>query len=370
MKKINVLHVINELEPGGAEILLVDIAKYIGKDRFNMSVAYLYGEGTLRPALEELGIPVYYLNCRSRQFLTALRRLIRLVHREKIDILHSHLLFACVLGRIAAKLTRIKVNLSTRHYGFDVLNRRLRYRLDRLTSRMSDIVIAVSNNTADYIREKERLHNKNLVVISNGVNTEMFHYVTRDQNRGKIIGTISSLRIQKRPDLFVKICSEISKTYPEVAFEIIGSGPEEELVLDLAGELGISRRLRMHGCVPRNQIMQKTEKWSIFILTSDWESFGIAVTEAMAMGLPVVTFGVGGLREVIRDGVDGFLVDSGDIDAFVERIGFLIDNPDKAKVMGENGRKRAVEKYSVRKMVNEYEELYIRLLKSKGYILG
>ncbi|MCP4634403.1 MAG: glycosyltransferase [candidate division Zixibacteria bacterium] len=368
-KKINVLHIINELELGGAEILLVDISKHYDRSKFNLYVLYLYGQGSLGSNIEENGVTVELAKGGRQNPILCFFSIIKCIKRWNIDIVHTHLILASILGRIAGKLIGTKILLSTRHYGKNVSRNALRFRFDRLTSNLADKIVAVSKCTAEYISQNEKYHNQDIAVIYNGVDLELIDCTRLKyemHSEKTTIGTISSLREQKRPDRFIRVCAEVAKQFPSAYFEIIGSGPLLEKLKKLSSGLGIENRIKFLNSVSRDTAVRILNQWKIFILTSQWESFGIVIAEAMAMELPVVASNVGGIPEIVREGIDGFLLEPEDVEGFATKIKFLIDNPQKTVEMGKSGRERIVKNFSVLKMVKEYEQLYTELLESKN----
>ena len=367
-RKINVLHLINELEPGGAEVLLVDLAKERDRDRFSYAVAYLYGQGTLRGAIENHAVKVYDLSLSGKKNPLMLFSIVSLLKKLRIDVLNCHLVLSSVVGPVAARIAGTGVVVTTRHYDYHEDIKSIRFKIDRFMSRYCDCMIAVSAETMRIVRE-EKLKLKDIRVIHNAVDTDFFqphHGISGNVEGGIVIGTIGRLTPQKGYKTFLRVIASLRDQYPMLRADIVGVGPQESELREFARTLGLSDCVRFLGRVDRNEIKRLLSEWRAFVLTSDWEAFGIVVIEAMSMRLPVVVSRVGGLPEIVRDGIDGFLVEPGDVDGFVDKVSYLLEHPSEAAQMGKNGRQRVIENFSIRKIVREYEELYLNLMESKS----
>jgi glycosyltransferase involved in cell wall biosynthesis len=361
MKKIKVLHVINELEPGGAEVLLDDMARYYDRDSFIFYVAYLFGKGTLRQSITNSGVEVFDLSWNGKKHPLVLFKLILLIHRLQVDIVHTHLVMASVIGRIAGKLTGAKAIVTTRHYDTHKDINNLRFKLDRWTTRFDDCLVVVSD-IVNQIVERERLNPKRSEVIHNCTDIDYFNPSALAKSKERkltIIGTIGRLSAeQKGYDTYLNTISELVRRHQNLTTEIIGVGDYIKHFKIFSSKLGITDHVNFLGRVDRSEVRERLAKWNIFLLCSNWEAFGIVVIEAMAMELPVVVSNVGGLSEIVRDGIDGFLVRPKDVHGFVEKIDYLINNPQKAAEMGRNGRIRIKENFSINRMIESYQNIY------------
>ncbi len=370
-RKINVLHLINELEYGGAEVLLLDFARHFNREKLNLFVAFLDGEGTLRGAIESQGVRVFDLSLKGRKNPLVFFSILRLIKKLDIDVVNTHLVMASVIGSAAAKASKVKVLVTTRHYDYNKEIKSLRFKLDRLMAKYPDCLVVVSRETKRIVKQEEKLKVKQIQVIYNGTDVDYFNPLKKSQSKldtsPKIIGSIGRLTTQKGYDKFIKIISKLVHNGARINAEIIGVGEDYQRLVEQSKAMGVSENVHFCGRLSRERVKEKLSLWDIFMLTSNWEAFGIVTTEAMAMELPVVVSKVGGLTEIVRDGIDGFLVESGDIDGFAEKVSYLLENPESAMEMGRNARQRVIENFSIQKMVNSYQRLYIKLLESKGY---
>jgi glycosyltransferase involved in cell wall biosynthesis len=178
------------------------------------------------------------------------------------------------------------------------------------------------------------------------------------------IGTVGNLRPVKNHALLLRVSQEVCRRYQHVRFVLIGHGPLRQQLASYAQELGIQRRVQFLGA--RSDIPEILNALDIFVLPSLSEGLPISVLEAMACGLPVVATQVGGLPEVIEDGKTGLLVPSQDEKQLAFALEVLIQHEIQRKMLGEQGRKRVLEHFSLQKMTTEYQELYESLVAESG----
>jgi len=178
-----------------------------------------------------------------------------------------------------------------------------------------------------------------------------------------IIGFVGRLVEGKGVDCFLKAASKIVNKKPSVKFLIVGSGPLETGLKDMATELGISKNVIFTGW--RDDIYDIISCFDALIqpTTTFPESFGNTILEAMTLSKPVIASRVGGSDEIVIDGKTGFTVEPGDVEQLAEKIIILLNNKKLARKMGYNGRKSSEKKYDAKKESLLYEKIYIKLAK-------
>lgn len=200
-----------------------------------------------------------------------------------------------------------------------------------------------------------------IVVVYNGVDTEKFspnRMLRQSVLRGlgwdtnvQVVGTVSRLSSEKGIGYFVDAANELVPQNPNARFLIVGEGPERAELERRAK----SNALRFVGM--REDVPNWLNALDLFVLPSLAESFGLAVVEAMACGVPVVTLDVGGLREVVVQGETGLRLPPQEVDAIASAILELLRNADKRRVMGEKGRTRAIERFDLKRQAAEWERV-------------
>ena len=306
----------------------------------------------------------------------ALYDLVRIIKTEKPDVVHTHTSKAGLLGRLAAKIAKVPFVVHTPHghvfFGhFGPVLSRVFLWVERLLSPLTDRVVAL---TKGEIRDYTDFHvysQDKLVKIHSGVDIEKFKQVRvgavekkrslgLDQD-GLVVGFIGWLLPIKGPMHLLKAMEVVWQDHADTNLVFIGKG---DLDVDLRAEAlktGANGRLNFLGW--RNDIEEIMPIFDIFVLPSLNEGMGRVLVEAMAAGKPIVASNVGGIPDLVHHDHNGLLVPPGDEKALAAAILQLIDDPEKAKMLGQRGRERC-HQYSVEAMVEKLDNLYENLFKS------
>ena len=360
--KKNILHLINSLEPEGAQTLLLNMLQFFNLKKYNIIVAYLHKNGT---ALHNIEIPskikIIDLSIEGKINVFVLFKIVQIIKDEKIDIIHTHLVHSGILGKIARKLTGVRYVISTRHYCYATKANSLLYRIEDKLTKNCTVVIAISEAVKKHLLRNRILREEKIIVIHNGINTTSFLPVS-DINRKKndyiIIGTIGRLHPAKGYPILLKAFKIVLKEFGNVRLEIVGDGPSRKSLMNLAENLEISSYVIWHGSIPHYGVIQNLYRWDLFVLSSKWEGFGLAAVEAMAAGLAVVASKVDGIIEIVDDGQTGYLFENNDYDDMAFKMKALLKDPNKRKTMGKNGREKVLRQFSIQQTVLKTEEIY------------
>jgi glycosyltransferase involved in cell wall biosynthesis len=247
---------------------------------------------------------------------------------------------------------------------------RWRYFLNRMTQGLSDRVVCVSQQVAEFVVRHVGISEAKVVVIPNGVDLGQedglsgTQAVRRRRARavlnlpvdGTLVGTVARLDPVKRLDVLLRALADLEG----VLAIVVGYGSEEARLRALAEQLGIADRIWFVG--HQRDVQSWLAALDVFVLSSDWEGMSNALLEAMAAHLPVVATATGGTPDVVVEGVTGFLVPPGDAPALAQAIEALLLHPDWRDRMGQAGRQRVVEHFSVEQMVERTQALYQSLL--------
>jgi len=371
MSKIKVLHIIKSLGRGGAEMLLQETLKEHNQQQFEFHFIYFLpwknqmvagieaenGKVTLMPASNNLLI------------MMKVPEIIRYVKQHKIDLIHAHLPWAGFASRLIFKLSKVPViysehNIQDRYH---ILTKTI----NRLTFNWQTRVIAVSGDVAKSIAQ--RIHPKVPVeVILNGVNTQQFvrNEMERKEKRAALgvgdddilIGNIAVFRFQKRLKEWVTAIKKIQAQHPNVKAVLIGDGILKAEIMEHAKAEGMENNIIFPGL--QTAIKPWLSAMDIFMMTSSFEGLPIALLEAMSMETAVVCTDAGGIKEVIRDKVDGFTVPVEAWENIIEPIGHLVSNPTELKSFGKQARSRVEDAFSMKVMVQQIEACYVSVLKN------
>ena len=364
-----VLYFITELNVGGAERSLARLLAGLDRDRYDPFVACLYGsQSPVADDIRDLDIPVYDLGMPRKWRLDAFFRLYCLLRQVRPAILHTFLFHANIPGRVVGRLAGVPVVVSSeRTMGMES---RWRYWLNRITQGLADRVVCVSPEVADFVQAWVGVPRYKIVVIPNGVDVASFGRLPGDLALVRheaetaidlpmgqaLVGTVARLDPVKRLDVLLRALALLEG----VLAVIVGYGPEEQRLRALAGQLGIADRVRFVG------YQQDVRPWlallDLFVLASDWEGMSNALLEAMAAGLPVVATATGGTPDVVVKGETGLLVPAGDASALARAIETLLADAALRERMGRAGQRRVAERFSVKRMVERTQALYVSLL--------
>jgi glycosyltransferase involved in cell wall biosynthesis len=364
-----IVNLITELDTGGAQKALARLLARLDQQRFSPSVACLYnGDKTVAQEIRALGIQVTDLGMTAKWRWDAFWRLYRLLHQEQPVILHTWMFHANIPGRLLGRLAGVPVVInSERTMGQES---RGRYWLNRMTYRLADRITCVSQQVADFVVRHVGIPRDKTVVIPNGVDVQRFGALPTKQDartaldlpwHTSLVGTVTRLTPVKRLDVLLQATVSLSDAH----LVIVGDGPEHTSLRALVEQLDLVGRVHLVG--HQADVLPWLAALDLFVLPSDWEGMSNALLEAMTAGLPVVATAVGGTPEVVVDDVTGLLIPPRDPDALAEAIARLLHNPDLRRTMGEAGRMRVEQQFSIEETVRRTEELYLTLLIEKGY---
>jgi glycosyltransferase involved in cell wall biosynthesis len=382
MRKIRLLQLIDHLGNGGAERLQVTFAAAIDRARFDLHVCTLRPAPglSITPELRALGVPVTELNQRNSYDIPALASLVSYIRRNRIDIIHTHLLASDVMGRMAGFLTGRPV-VSTIHNSREDLDAEPSRRqwLERWTARfMARRLVVVSALLREEIASWFRLPLERVVTIPNGVDIGRFRrgpdfdrqVVRRDLLGGDypLVANVARWTVQKDQKTLIDAARIIGESRPDVRFLLVGHGPLHDDLVAQAEALGVGDRIVFAGF--RDDVADVLAASDLFVLSSLWEGMPIALLEAMAASCAAVCTDVGGVPQVLQEGVTGLLVPPNDPPALADAILRYVNDPEMRRQHGEAGLRWVEEHYSMQAWVKKLEELYLHELRKKRRISG
>jgi glycosyltransferase involved in cell wall biosynthesis len=361
-----VLLVIKGLGRGGAEQLLASAAPYLNRSDFHYEVAYLLPhKNALVYDLESNGVRTHCLD--GARGVSWLRRFRTLVREGKFDIVHNHSPVPAVGTRLLFGGTTRKPSLVYTEHNLWPRYHPATYWANLFTINRADHVFAVSDEVRHSVVPPKALRFMRLPQVetlyhgidpsavagwqrTNGLRTEF-----SIEDGAPVVGTVANLKPHKGLQYLLEAAKEVRDEFPRVRFLIVGTGPSEGELRHRADKLGLGETVRFTGF--RDDAPRVASLFDVFALSSLHEGLSIALIEAMALGKASIVTKVGGMPEVIQDGINGLVIPPRDSKTLAQTIAALLRDEQLRRRLGEAARLRAQD-FDIRTAVNRMEEVY------------
>jgi glycosyltransferase involved in cell wall biosynthesis len=345
---------------GGAERILVQYATRLPREKYCVSAAALQGRsGAIAAELNREGIPTLDLRMTAKGDFRVIGNLRRLLLRERIQLLVSFMFHSNLLARLVGWQCGVPIRVSTEHImSWEHLGRRT---LNRWTLPLATHVITVSRAVGVYASREFAIPPARLTVIPNGVDTARFHPMIRVAHGCRcIIGCTARLHVKNDHATLLRAFSYLASSRDDVELLLIGRGPEEARLRDMARQLHLANRVRFVGEQP--DVTPFLAEMGVYVQPSLTEGLSVSILEAMACGLPVVATAVGGTPEVVVEGETGFLVPSQKPEPLAAALERLLSDHTLAASFGRAGRARVEAHFSEATMLQRVEALLDQLV--------
>ncbi|MBI3597186.1 MAG: glycosyltransferase [Nitrospirae bacterium] len=365
---LRILHLDTERTWRGGEAQLLHLAEGLARRGHVCIVVGPPGSPLLSRAAEK-GLKTEAVAMPSEWSLSAVRTLARLLKRERVQVIHMHTSHACTLGGWAARLAGVPVRIISRRVDFSVRSnplRKLKYQWG------VDRIVAISEGVRKVLIE-DGLDPNRIAVIRSGIDPRPFDpgfpagEARREfgiPDRSPVIGCVAHFAEHKGHRYLIEAAVRVAAAVPDVRFLLVGDGELRPAIELQIKELKLERHVLLTGF--RQDIPRLLAAMDIVVLSSHLEGLGTSLLDAMAMARPVVATRVGGIPEMVEDGVNGLLVSPRDPPALAGALIELINRPDERRRMGQAGRSRMLEKFSAEAMVAATESVYRKILELKG----
>lgn len=359
-KPKKIMQIVNSLDCGGLEKLVVDLAVRFNRGPCVSSIICLDKGGDLAKEADKRGIKVIVVGRSNGIDLFLPLRLAKILKSEKADVVHTHNPGPLIYGTLAARLARIKGIVHTRHG-------REKRPVSRFIWSMNDAIVAISNDAGERLSRFNHINSSKIKIIHNGIDVSRCHFVSRVRQGRKdgkhIIGTVCRLDHFKDIPNLIESFEKLLTFFTDAELWIAGDGDLRKDLEHIAYSKGLKDKIRFMGW--QSDIPGLMQQFDVFVLPSISEGISLALLEAMACGCPVVATEVGGNPEVVIDQKTGFLIPPKDPDKMADAIIKLLRDSTLAEKMRDSARKRVEENFSLERMVNEYEILYTGCLTKK-----
>lgn len=363
---MRVTHVVENLDRGGLERMVIDLALLQRAQGYDCKVLCLFGRGSMAPELESQGIEVVACNKATGPDLQAVMRARRAL-RKRGGVLHTHNAAAHYHAVLAAAGLGFSRVVNTRHGmgGFNPGSRR--ERLYRASMRGTHAVVAVCDAARKRLQESGVRPKDALLSIPNGIPIDRFSPGDRAARgmllaefdldpSARILGTVGRLHPAKDQAGMLKAFRHVREAVPEAVLLLVGDGALRGPLEAVAREEGVASHVRFLG--DRGDVARLARGFELFLLSSLTEGWSIALMEACATGLPIVATTVGGNPEIVEHGVNGLLVPPAEPEALADAVVSLLNDPGRVARMGEAARRWVLETGSLAAMARRYDEVY------------
>lgn len=372
MRRVRICQLITELGLGGAERILYELVKRIDRQRFDVQVASLRG-GEVREWIAQVGVRTRVLGVRGKWDATKLPALVELLRRERIDILHTHLFHADLVGRAAKYLAGVPHLVHTVHTA-EARWRPWQFAFGRLTAGLCERIVAVSPSVRDFHARRSGLPPHRYLVIPNGVDPSAYERDGESRLRLRalwkvapddvLVAFVGRLSEEKGVETLLAAMRKLGSPGEAPGLVIAGDGPRRKTVERFIAAEAAGRRIRLLGFTA--DVRGVLSAADIFAAPSRWEGFGLAAAEAMAASLPVVATRVEGLRDLVVEGQTGLLIAPDDPDALADRIMRLARDAELRERLGRAGRSRLCSRFNIAANIGAHEALYAELIETPG----
>jgi glycosyltransferase involved in cell wall biosynthesis len=366
---IKVLHLCASLSVGGAERFLLGLAERLDRRRFEMHICCLnvLRGNALQQQFEQLGLPLHIVGTQRFYDLRSIIEVARYVREHQIDIIHTQLANADIVGRLVGRALNRPVVSTLQNEPRDYNRHRWVHRwMNRITARyITTELIPVSDRLREQFIDEWHIPDERIHRIYNAVPMEEYLAIPAGDPQhadgdGPIITNVGRLNPQKAQHNLLAAARIVLDQRPDARFMIVGQGRLDQPLKEQAQRLGIAERVTFTGL--RMDIPAVLAQTDIFTLPSLWEGLPLTAIEAMAAARPVILTDVGGNSELVQSGVNGLIVPPDDVDTLAASLLELLNDEQRRLALGRAARQRVQHDFSIDTIAAQHETLYESIL--------
>jgi len=383
--KIKVCHIITKMVYGGASIATLQLIRHLDHDKYDITIICgreSKNEGSLiDEALNDRNLNVIVMPEIVREVepvndLIALFKIIALIRKHRYDVVHTASSKCGILGRLAAAINRVPIIIHSVHgWGLKAQSPVVRpfFRLiEQITAFYTDYFLFVTESDMNEARlyrigNPARHHH-----IGFGINLRPFLNFDRDASKkvrkslgigeGPVVGTVGRVSPAKNPAGFIEIAKRVIQKKKDTTFVFAGGGELLEEMRSIVDREKLSKKILFLGL--RKDVPEVEANYDVFILPSLWEGLPLALIEAMAMGKPVVVNQLKGLKELVKNDINGVMVSAEGVGNFADKIVTLLDNTELQQALSEKARQTAL-KYDFQYVAKKVQGFYQGVISDK-----
>jgi glycosyltransferase involved in cell wall biosynthesis len=351
-------------EPGGTERQMLELVRRLDPQRWAVHIACFRTRGAWFDRASEAAASIAVFPVESFRSPSAVRHMWAFANwcrLTRIAVVHSAELSSNIFALPGAALANVPVRIGNRRE-INPDKSAGQITTQRAAYAAAHKVVANCQAAADRLR-LERVPERKIAVIPNGLDFDSLPQSAPKPTLRKVV-MVANLRREKGHDVLIDAAIGVLRRYPDARFELVGDGPERRSLMARAEALGVLHAFTFLGY--RDDVRARMADGDMFVLPSRSEAFPNSILEAMAARLPIVAAGVGGIVELIVDGVTGLLVPPDDAGALSQRLCRLMDDPALAARLANAGHAEALARYSFDRMVGAFESLYLSELTRRG----
>lgn len=360
---MRIIEVIGSLQIGGAENQVVQLLN--GWDSFFHEKHLVTFQSTNTHLSDRVGADVirHHVPLRRWRQIGCIFRLARLFRKIRPHVVQSHMFHTNVYTVLAARLAGVPVVIATEH-GKNLWKKSWHRWIERMiVSPLVTCRVAVSEDIRDIRVEAHEVPEAKIVVIPPCVPIPSDEGTYREGETIRI-GAIGRMVEAKDYPTLIQAFASVIKSGVSAALIFLGDGPQRARLQDLAQEMLLSTCIHFPGFA--TDVGERLKTFDLVVFSSIREGIPVAMLEAMAAGIPIVATRVGGIPEVITDGMNGLLVESGSPEALAKAIARVAADPDLRKTLGRQGRQKVIALHSRESVCQRYENLFYKLLAEKN----
>lgn len=371
--KISVMHVAQSA--GGVEQYLAMLLKYIDKEKYeNILVCSQDFNKSKFKGLVSHFIVIDMKREIGFNDIKATIEVRKQIKKYKPDIVYAHSSKAGVIARLANFAMKNKSVYNPHGWAFNMrcskIKKNIYALVERILSHFCNEIICISEAEKNSALKKHICSLKKIVVINNGIDIDQYKNslnirITRSDVgiplNAIVIGTVGRLCEQKSPDIFIRVAKKIKEVLPNAFFIMVGDGEQKDMVLQYAKLHKFDKSLLITGWV--DDPIKYIQLFDVATLLSRWEGFGLVLAEYMICGKPIVATNVDAIPYIVRDYQNGLVAKVDDIDSIYKLIIKIVNDKKMQLEFGKQGKKIVTEKYDIRRVAKEHDELFMKLFR-------